>query len=150
MISCTEFIPAYSELFKFLEEKQGKTAVIDYWKYLSDIFLTNLKDEVVEHGLRGCWNYWSITLKEEAADFTMELDEEAEEFSISMHYCPSKGRLLELNHMEPYRDYCEHCDLLYRRVLEPLGFNYELDTSQTDQARCRLTIQPMQKQNKQT
>ncbi len=150
MISCTEFIPAYSELFKFLEEKQDKTAVIDFWKYLSDIFLTNLKDQVMEHGLRGCWNYWSKTLKEEAADFTMELDEEAGEFSISMHYCPSKGRLLELDHMEPYRDYCEHCDLLYRRVLEPLGFKYDLDRSETNQARCRLTVQPMHKQIKQT
>ena len=28
MISCTEFIPAYSELFKFLESKSGKQAVL--------------------------------------------------------------------------------------------------------------------------
>ena len=145
MISCTEFIPAYSELFKYLEEKQDKTAVIDFWKYLSDIFLTNLKEEVIENGILGCWTYWSKTLKEEAADFTMELDEEAEEFSITMHHCPSKGRLLELKHIEPYRDYCEHCDLLYRRVLEPLGFRYDLDTSQTDQARCRLSVKPISK-----
>ena len=26
MISCAEFIPAYSELFKFLEQKGGKAA----------------------------------------------------------------------------------------------------------------------------
>ena len=142
MISCTEFIPAYSELFKFLEQKQDKTAVIDFWEYLSDIFLTNLKEQVIENGIPGCWTYWSKTLKEEAADFTMELDEEAEEFSITMHHCPSKGRLLELKHIEPYRDYCEHCDVLYRRVLEPLGFRYDLDTSQTDQARCSLRIRP--------
>ena len=143
MISCTEFIPAYSELFKFLEEKQNKAAVIDFWEYLSDAFLKNLKDQVIENGIRGCWTYWSRTLKEEAAEFTMELDEEAEEFSITMHYCPSKGRLLELKHIEPYRDYCEHCNVIYRRVLEPLGFKYDLDTSQTDQARCRLRIHPI-------
>ena len=148
MISCTEFIPAYSELFKFLEEKQGKTAVIDYWKYLSDIFLTNLKDLVIKNGIRGCWIYWNQTLNEEAADFTMELDEEAGEFSINMHHCPSKGRLLEYKHIEPYSDYCEHCDLLYRRVLEPLGFQYELDRSQTDQARCSILVKD-KKVNKQ-
>ena len=140
MISCTEFIPAYSELFKFIEKKQDKAAVVDFWNYLSDIFLTNLRDEVMENGIRGCWTYWSKTLKEEAADFTMELDEVAGEFSISMHHCPSKGLLLENKHIEPYHDYCEHCDVLYRRVLEPLGFIYELNRSQTDYARCKLSV----------
>lgn len=140
MISCTEFIPAYSELFKYIERKEGKQAVIDYWNYLSDNFLTNLKDLVAENGIRGCWMYWEKTLKEEAADFTMELDEEAGEFSITMHHCPSKGRLLEYEHIDPYPDYCEHCDVLYKRVLEPLGFTYKLDRSQTDHARCRLSV----------
>jgi len=140
MISCTEFIPAYSELFKYLEEKQGKTAVNSFWNHLSDVFLTNLKDNVILNGIRGCWIYWSKTLEEEAADFTMEMDEEAGQFSITMHHCPSKGRLLELKHMVPYHDYCKHCDVLYRRVLEPLGFEYDLDRSQTDQAKCHLLV----------
>jgi effector-binding domain-containing protein len=148
MISCTEFIPAYSELFKYLEEKQGKAAVVDFWNYLSDKFLTNLKDLVVRNGIRGCWIYWSKTLKEEAADFTMELDEEAGEFSITMYHCPSKGRLLECKHIESYYDYCEHCDVLYRRVLEPLGFEYNLDRSQTDQARCRVLVKSIKKVSK--
>ena len=30
MISCTEFIPAYSELFRFLHKKYGKQAVIKF------------------------------------------------------------------------------------------------------------------------
>ena len=143
MISCTEFIPAYSELFKYIEHKKNKTAVVDFWNYLSDIFLTNLKDLIVINGIRGCWIYWSKTLEEEAADFTMELDEEAGEFSITMHHCPSKGRLLEYEHIEPYNDYCEHCDVLYRTVLEPLGLKYELDRLQTDQARCHLSVKLM-------
>lgn len=140
MISCTEFIPAYNELFKFIEQRKDKETVTGFWDYLSDTFLTNLKNHVVKHGLKGCWIYWSKTLKEEAADFTMELEEEAGVFSISMHHCPSKGMLLQEKHVEPYRDYCEHCNVLYRRVLEPLGYKYELDRSQTDQARCRLKV----------
>ncbi len=148
MISCMEFIPSYSELFKYLEKKQGKAAVVDFWNWLSDNFLTNFRDLVVENGIRGCWIYWEKTLSEEAADFTMELDEEAGTFSIAMHHCPSKGRLLEYKHIEPYPDYCEHCDVLYRRVLEPLGFEYELDLSQTDQARCRLVVKEIRKARK--
>lgn len=145
MISCTDFIPAYSELFKYLESRGGPEAVHDFWDYLSDNFLTNLRDLVKEHGLRGCWLYWSHTLNEEAADFTMEFDEEAGELSIVMHYCPSKGRLLEYEHYEPYHDYCGHCDVLYRRVLEPLGFEMSSDMSEIDQAKCAGYIRDLKK-----
>ena len=140
MIPCTEFIAAYSELFKYLEKRGGREAVLDFWNYLTDNFLGNLKDLVVANGIRGCWLYWSHTLNEEAADFTMELDEEANEFSITMHHCPSKGRLLEWKHIDPYPDYCKHCDVLYRRVLEPLGYEYIYDQSHVDEARCSLVV----------
>jgi hypothetical protein len=140
MISCTEFIPAYSELFKFLERKGGKEAVVRYWERISEDGLDMLRDLVEENGIRGCFMYWSHTLNEEAADFTITLDEEEGTFRIDMHYCPSKGRLLEFKHVEPYRDYCQHCDILYRRVLEPMGYEYNYDMSQIDKAKCVLTI----------
>lgn len=140
MISCTEFIPAYSELFKFLQKKGGEAAVLDFWNYLSDNFLGNLRDLVIQHGIRGCWLYWSHTLNEEAADFTMELDEEAGEFRIDMHGCPSKGLLLNTRHLTPYENYCGHCDILYRRVLEPLGYEYSYDMTRCDKAQCSLVI----------
>ena len=34
MISCTEFIPAYSELFKYIDETSGREAVYKFWKDL--------------------------------------------------------------------------------------------------------------------
>lgn len=140
MISCTEFIPAYSQMFKFLERRGGVAAVDGFWEYLSDEFLGNLRELVEEHGIRGCWMYWSRTLNEEAADFTMTVDDEAGEFEIVMHHCPSKGRLLELDHVEPYHDYCRHCDVLYARVLEPLGYACTADMSECDKARCRFLV----------
>jgi len=141
MISCTEFIAAYSEYFKFLEKKGKKEAVADFWNYLSDLYLTKtLKRFVKQHGLRGCWEYWKKALNEEAADFTMELDEKAGVFKITMHHCPSKGRLLKWRHIKPYADYCRHCDVLYRRILEPMGYRYDTDFSETDKARCSLVV----------
>ena len=121
-------------------KRGGKDAVLDFWNYLSDNFLGNLHDLVVANGIRGCWLYWSHTLNEEAADFTMELGEEAGEFSITMQHCPSKGRLLEWTHIDPYPDYCGHCGVLYRRVLEPLGYEYFYDQSHVDEERCQLVI----------
>lgn len=140
MISCTEFIPSYSELFKYLEEKGGFEEVLRYWESISDNFLNNLRDLAQKKGLAGCFEYWTHTLNEEAADFRMELDEEKGVFSIEMRHCPSMGRLLETEHIDPYPRYCEHCDTLYRRVLEPLGFEYDIDLSTCHQAKCRLTV----------
>ena len=140
MISCTDFIPAYSELFKFLHDQGGKEAVVTFWEHLSDEFLGNLRDLAEKKGLVGCWEYWSHTLNEEAADFTMRLNEEEGFFSIEMHHCPSMGRLLELEHVEPYEHYCEHCQVLYSRILEPLGFEYELELPKPCEASCRLVV----------
>ena len=140
MIGCTDFIPAYSELFKFLDARGGGEAVEDFWRYLSDNFLHNLRELVEARGIGGCWEYWSHTLNEEAADFTMELDADAGEFRVAMHHCPSKGRLIAEKHIEPYHDYCRHCDVLYRRVLEPLGYECTFDMSECDRARCTFTV----------
>ena len=140
MISCTEFIPAYSELFKFLHNKGGKEAVVRFWEILSDSLLGNLRDLAAKKGVAGCFEHWSHTLSEEAADFRMTLDEKNGVFEIHMRYCPSMGRLMELEHIEPYQWYCEHCDILYRRVLEPLGFEYEIDLSQCSSAECMIKV----------
>jgi len=69
MIPCTDFIPAYSELFKTLEKLGGEEAVRDFWQYLSDNFLHNLRNLVKKYGIRGCWMYWShtLTMKEHRA-----------------------------------------------------------------------------------
>jgi len=146
MISCTEFIPAYNELFRFLDELGGTPgpapgpALVRFWASRSDAFLDHLRNLAIEKGLAGCYEYWSHTLVEEAADFRMTLDEEQGLFEIEMRHCPSKGRLLAYEHVEPYAHYCQHCDALYRRVLEPLGYAYEVDLSRSDHAACLLRI----------
>lgn len=141
MISCTEFIPLYSELFHFLEEKGGKEEVVKYWEYMSDTYVSDLLGkEVREKGLYGCWDYWAKSLNEEACDFTMELDEEAGIFSIDMHHCPSRGMLNTLSHIDPYPDYCEHCLVLYARQLRKYGIEPLEETIWGDEARCRLSF----------
>lgn len=144
MISCTEFIPCYSELFLYLEKKGGKEEVRRFWKYLFEpdgkgIPLINY---VKKEGIRGCYSYWSGTLNEEAADFTMYLNEPAGWFELDMHHCPSKGRLLELsekNGLTPYHDYCLHCDS-YRSAAEKIGLSYIYDFRGIDRASCSLLI----------
>lgn len=124
MVSCTEFIPLYSELFKYIDEKAGHEAVVNYWKHISETYVRpRLGDIVAQKGMAGCWEYWKQSLNEEAADFVMTYDDEAQTFSIDMRYCPSCGMLNSLSHMEPYEDYCGHCAVLYAPLLKEYGIN---------------------------
>jgi len=144
MISCTEFIPCYSELFSYLEETRGRDEVDRFWEYLfrptgEGIPLINF---VKREGLRGCWSYWKGSLNEEAADFTMYLNEKRGFYLLEMHRCPSKGRLLELKEeigIEPYRDYCLHCDS-YRVAIEKVGLKYIYNFKGTDRAACSILV----------
>ena len=140
MISCTEFIPAYSELFTYLDETYGRPEVERFWIYLfaptgKGIPLINFARK---DGLRGCWDYWCGTLKEEAADCTRYFNEKAGWISSDMHYCPSKGRLLELQKeigLVPYYDYCGHCDY-YRASLDQVGLRWIRNHLHVDKASC--------------
>jgi len=142
MVSCTEFIPLYSELFKYIDEKGGHDAVVRYWRCISEQYVRpRLGVFAAKKGLQGCWEYWEQSLNEEAADFVMKYDDEAQTFSIYMRYCPSAGMLNSFEHMEPYHDYCGHCSHLYAPILEELGIK-ETDDGFVDQkaASCRLSF----------
>jgi hypothetical protein len=141
MISCTEFIPAYSEGFKFFEEKGGKEELEKFWSFLSDTYLKDsLAKLVSEEGLQGCFTYWSHALNEEAADFKIVLDEIKGEYRGNMFRCPSKGLLLSLEYIEPHHAYCDHCLALYRPVLERFGYLYQKDMTGCDEASCNGSI----------
>lgn len=144
MISCTEFILSYSELFTYLEKHYGRGEVDNFWEYLFEptgdgIPLINF---VKKEGIRGCFSYWKGTLSEEASDVTMYLNEKAGWCMIRMHHCPSKGRLLKMKEeigIEPYHDYCFHCDH-YRAAIEEVGLNYTFNFMGIENASCSELI----------
>ncbi len=140
MISCTEFIPSYSELFSYLDENYGHEEVERFWTYLFEptgkgIPLINFAKK---DGLKGCWDYWCGTLSEEAADCTRYCNMDEGWILSEMHYCPSKGRLLELEKelgIKPYYDYCSHCDY-YRSAIEMVGLKWIRFHQHVDKASC--------------
>ena len=144
MISCTDFIAAYSELFTYLDDHYGKEEVERFWTYLFEptgkgIPLINF---VKKDGLRGAWNYWTGTLTEEAADTLRYFNEEYGWMSSEMRYCPSKGRLLQLEKeigLKPYYNYCGHCDY-YRASLEAVGLRSIRIHTHVDEAQCAGVI----------
>ncbi len=137
MISCTEFILAYNELFKFLHKKYGKKAVIEFWEYISDEFLTNLNNLVKEKGIAGMAEYWTHTLTEEEAEYQMSIG--SNYFEIYMKKCPSIATL-NRNKVDKYPGYCKHCDTLYKRIIEKYGYRYKLEYIDAEKGICRLTV----------
>ncbi len=146
MISCTEFILAYNELFKFLEEHHGPEAVERFWIEISDHFLWNLRQLVDEKGIQGMKEYWMHTLTEEGARYEMKTTEDT--FVIDMLECPSVGILRRATHIGRYPDYCKHCDILYRRIIEEYGFQYNIEYIDEKLGKCRVKVQDMREKQK--
>lgn len=147
MISCTEFIPLYSEFFKYLDKQGGYDAVLKYWYHISD---TSIGDKTNPHsmayhcdrlgGYQGAKAYWSHTVSEEACD-TYSVEDKNYPYSYSeMRYCPSRAMLNSYTHITPYEHYCEHCKIIYSRVLEKYGAVYERDHSLVHEAKCSSVL----------
>ncbi len=138
MISCTEFILCYNEIFNFLCEHHGKQAVIDLWTSISDNFLRELSKLVEKKGIQGMKEYWNRTLKEEGADYNIDTSQDT--FILEINRCPSVAILSSSPHVKKYHDYCDHCDVLYRRVVEKYGFDYQIEYIDRDKGACKITI----------
>ena len=145
MISCTEFVPLYSDFFTYLDKIGGHAEVEKYWAYVSEHRLgdKNNPQSLVSYLEReeipffGAGKYWGQTLKEEQTD--KEGTGSAEmRFSYShMRRCPSKGKLLDVSHIiTPYYDYCGHCPAIFKPVLARYGITYEMDLTDCDKAQC--------------
>ncbi len=147
MISCTEFIPLYSEFFKYCEAKGGHDAVMEYWIHISD---TSIGDKTNPNslaykcekygGFMGAMAYWGHTLTEEACDL-MQISNNDKKIKYShMRHCPSRGMLNSLKHVEPYWDYCSHCNVIYERVLKNYGIEFIRDNSDIENASCKSLL----------
>jgi len=138
MISCTEFIWNYSEIFRFLETRGGEQKVIEFWLGISDHFLGNLREYIAAEGLKGMHRYWSHTLGEEGGRHTMTLYDDM--FVIDMHDCPSARLIFQEGRIAPYPKYCEHCRWLYPPLIEKFGYKVDYYLLDCEKGRCRLTV----------
>lgn len=144
MISCKEFVPAYSELFIYLDNHYGREEVNRLWDYLfapteKGIPLINYAKK---DGLKGCVDYWTHIAEEEACDVMFTYNLEEGWYRSQSFHCPSKGRLLELQEeigLVPYKDYCDHCDY-YRLALEEVGLTWVRNHLDVDKAQCSRVL----------
>lgn len=137
MISCNEFVLAFSESQKEIDKSHGKKDVEKLWKLFSDIYCKKLESCVKKDGLKGVYDYWNEKMGTEGGRYHLTLRHD--EFILDMHFCPSKGKLLN-THVEPYEDYCGHCPALYNDVIERHGFNVDYYIVDPKKAECRIHV----------
>ena len=138
MISCTEFIWAYNDMFRFIEEETDEAKVIEFWTGISDEFLGNLRDYIEQDGLAGMKKYWDHTLGEEGGRSHLTLHDDM--FIIDMHDCPSAKLIHQSGRVKPYEKYCEHCRWLYPPLIEEFGYDVDYDLISCEKGRCRMTV----------
>jgi len=147
MVSCTEFIWAYSELFSFLDENFGKKELIKFWKYLSKNFLQNFEELVKRKGAYGMAEYWGHCLPEEGADYVMTVRKDF--LQIKMLNCPS-AELLRKGLAKPYQNYCEHCVWLYPPIVMKYGWKVKIDYTNYKDGICIGTYSKKSRNKKNT
>ena len=138
MISCTEFIWAYNELFRFVDEEGGEEELIAFWKGISDNFLENLRAYIRKDGLKGMHAYWSHTLGEEGGRSHLSLYDNL--FVLDMHDCPSARLIHKSGRVKPFEKYCEHCRWLYPPLIEEFDFDVDYTIISCEDGQCRMTV----------
>ena len=130
------FVVAYSRLFDFLVRQGGVEEVTEFCELFSDCIAREMTERVRARGLSGAFEYWSYTLPQEGATckITLDVKEGRQTLEIIMSDCPSVKHLSKPNCI-----YCKHCDVIYRHLLEPLGYDYYINYNGHGQCRILIT-----------
>lgn len=142
MISVNEFVLFYSELFKYLDKNFGKKEVKKLWKFIRNNYCKKLEALIREKDIKGMYEYWSNTSKEEGGKSALVLKDD--EFILDWYKCPSMGKLIN-THVKPYEEYCEHCEALYNPIIIKYGFEVNRYLINRKKGRCRLHVRKVKK-----
>lgn len=124
------FVKVYNATFKFIHERYGKKAVVDYWKTIAPIALADLEQIIKRDGLFGCVRYWDDVMSAEGADYQIKYKQDL--FTMDITKCPS---LTVLD--SPYEHYCRHCEVMYKPLFRGLGYTYQIKRGKEG---CRITV----------
>ncbi len=135
--ACDNNYAVYNEMFKIIEEKGGRDEVIVFWLNLAREKMAPLDYLAGTLGLPGCVIFWSQALQKINADAELVYDIRASKFEIRMKSCPA----IEQIGTGLYKDYCQHCKIMYGHVLRQL--NYKFNCDYNGEGQCLIQIFPL-------
>jgi len=132
MLGVYDFCGHYEWTFEWLRQQGGEPLVRRFWDAaIHQDSQRHAQELILKRGIEGMKEYWGHTLQEEGAGYHTTATEDT--FRIDMHDCPSKGFLIR-NHLEQYRDYCDHCMGWIGPLLKQAG--YVVDHQHNHRGRC--------------
>ncbi len=109
MLGCYDFCGHYDWTFRWIRQRGGQEALLDYWREaIMGDSQVHAATTIAAKGLAGMAEYWGHTLAEEAPSGGYQAGVQGDRFVIEMTDCPSRGFLLR-NGIEFSGDYCNHC-----------------------------------------
>lgn len=127
------FLQVYNTTFRWILEREGYDALKEYWKAIAPVVASDLIELAKENGVQGCAQYWRKVLAEEGVSFILDLHNN-NKLTLTITDCAS------LRHIEkPCKHYCNHCGVIYKEVLEPLGLKYEWHKTGEQSCQIRVT-----------
>ena len=119
-----DFYFAINATFRFIHDRWGEQALIDYWTSMADAYHAPLARRFRQGGLPAVKRYWEDYFAGEPdADVTVELT--AFGVEIVVRRCPAI-RWLERSRREIVPYYCEHCRYICSAIAERADLTFEL------------------------
>ncbi|MCG3199438.1 MAG: hypothetical protein GHCLOJNM_03953 [bacterium] len=119
-----DFYFAINATFRFLLERFGEEALVEYWRAMGKDYFAPLSQRFREGGLAEVERYWRDFFKAEPGGL-VEVRQEGDRVEIEVHECPAIGWLRAAGR-EVVPCYCLHCHHVNRAIAEDSGFTFAL------------------------
>lgn len=130
-----DFYFAINATFRFIYERWGEGALIDYWRSLGREYYAELSQRFRDGGLEEVERYWADYFAAEP-DGDVTVSRIGNAVVIDVHRCPAMEWLKQANRrVMPL--YCQHCLHLSSAIAEEANLVFELERGDCT---CRQTF----------
>lgn len=122
-MSAPDFFFANNAIFRYLHDRYGKEALIDYWRCLGREYYRRRGERWREGGPAALAADWQAYFAEEPQT-EMECRVEADAVTLEIKVCPAIKHLRD-QHREVMPCFCEHCDHVGDAMAQEAGYTFE-------------------------
>ncbi len=124
-MSAGDFYFAINATFRFIHDRYGKHALIQYWTSMAREYHADVTARFAEGGLEEVRRYWAdYFAREPGGDVRVDLTERGVELDV--RDCPAIRWLRDAGR-EIMPCYCEHCHYISTAIAEGAGLRFQLE-----------------------
>ncbi|MFA6239941.1 MAG: hypothetical protein WC655_03385 [Candidatus Hydrogenedentales bacterium] len=120
-----DFYFAINATFRFILERYGEDALIDYWRAMGAEYYAPVIARFREGGLDEVERYWQDFFQTEPGG-DVAVGQHDGRVDIDVRDCPAI-RWLRTHHREIVPNYCQHCHHVSTAIAESAGLKFKLE-----------------------